>query len=391
MPGRPTIPILTAAVCLACSWCWVIGMVLPIFLIADFGFAGWVAFVLPNVVGAASVGFVLRNGGAAARFLGEQRAAMRVFSLVTLAFHGFVIAHLPHWMGVLDDLAEQARLSEAAAHVAALVVAGLGVAMLTRFAFERLARLAWGVLAVSVVSFVLAAVTTSGDAFVFPTPDETYPFPAVLLAAPALALGFLTCPYLDRTLVRVRAEVDAPDGGGRGRMAFAVGFAGPFLALVLMTALYATGMLGTGVFSYWVLLHIFVQAVYTSGLHARAMRDDGVRTWASMTAMLVGGAVGLVIEHRWFDDAYQGFLWWYALPFPAFVVLLVVWARRVTRGVLIGAGFVVAAATPAFVIGQFESRWGWLAVGVGIVLCGPLVVRLIEGRGEATKGETEAE
>ena len=44
---------------LGCSWTWVIGMFFPVLLLRDYGFMGWVVFAIPNVVGAAAMGWVL--------------------------------------------------------------------------------------------------------------------------------------------------------------------------------------------------------------------------------------------------------------------------------------------------------------------------------------------
>ena len=71
---------------LACSWTWVIGMYLPVLLIRDFGWAGWLAFAVPNVLGAAAMGWILRSPAAAMRLAGEHPQAVRLFSTVTVSF-----------------------------------------------------------------------------------------------------------------------------------------------------------------------------------------------------------------------------------------------------------------------------------------------------------------
>src|SRR3954452_3533913 len=85
---------------LASSWTWCIGMFLPVLMLRDYGGWGWVVFALPNIFGAAAMGWLLRDRNAS---LAVQRAnlpACRWFSLVTLAFHAFfVLALLPKLIG----------------------------------------------------------------------------------------------------------------------------------------------------------------------------------------------------------------------------------------------------------------------------------------------------
>src|SRR5215813_659097 len=85
---------LSWAVYLACSWTWCIGMFLPVLLVRDYGVAGWIAFAVPNVVGAAAMGWTLRDSAASRRVAQEHRTAARWFSLVTIAFQIFFAAWL---------------------------------------------------------------------------------------------------------------------------------------------------------------------------------------------------------------------------------------------------------------------------------------------------------
>jgi len=56
-----------------------------------------------------------------------------------------------------------------------------------------------------------------------------------LLIAPVCLFGFLLCPYLDLTFHRAR-QATAPRAGA---IAFALGFAGPFLLMIVFTLWYA--------------------------------------------------------------------------------------------------------------------------------------------------------
>ena len=76
---------------LGCSWTWVIGMLLPILLVRDYGVWGFVVFAAPNVLGAMAMGLVLQAPGRAARVLDEHRVMAGVFSNFTWVFHLLVL------------------------------------------------------------------------------------------------------------------------------------------------------------------------------------------------------------------------------------------------------------------------------------------------------------
>src|SRR5947199_7998526 len=85
---------LSWAAYLACSWTWCIGMFLPVLLVRDYGLGGWFVFAIPNVIGAAAMGWVLARPGASERLSTEHRTACVAFSAITLAFHAFFLAWL---------------------------------------------------------------------------------------------------------------------------------------------------------------------------------------------------------------------------------------------------------------------------------------------------------
>src|SRR4051794_17500932 len=74
---------------LGMSWTWCIGMFLPVLLIRDYGVRAWWIFAIPNVVGAALMGWVLKNAKSSRRLLENHLHAATLFSLVTIAFHVF--------------------------------------------------------------------------------------------------------------------------------------------------------------------------------------------------------------------------------------------------------------------------------------------------------------
>src|SRR5580692_678947 len=88
----------------ACSWTWCIGMYLPVLLIRDFGPAGWFVFAIPNVIGAAAMGWVLNRPDAAANLSRHHWHAAVAFSVVTILFHAFFVGWLIR--SLIGDAAE---------------------------------------------------------------------------------------------------------------------------------------------------------------------------------------------------------------------------------------------------------------------------------------------
>ena len=79
---------LSWAIYLAMSWTWCIGMYLPVILVRDYGAWAWVIFAIPNVIGAAAMGWVLKDHDSQSMVFAHGRA-IKFFSLVTAAFQIF--------------------------------------------------------------------------------------------------------------------------------------------------------------------------------------------------------------------------------------------------------------------------------------------------------------
>src|SRR5215216_6488221 len=76
------------AIYLGMSWTWCIGMFLPVLLVRDYGIWAWVIFAIPNVVGAAAMGWVLKDYDSQA-IVAAHGHAIKAFSLVTATFQLF--------------------------------------------------------------------------------------------------------------------------------------------------------------------------------------------------------------------------------------------------------------------------------------------------------------
>jgi hypothetical protein len=362
----------------ACSWCWCIGMFFPVFLSVDFGWPGWVVFAVPNVIGAASVGFVLRSPEVARRFAERNRWAVAAFGVVTVLFHVSFLCWFPPTPVLFVER-----------WMLAVVVAGL-TALFASMPLGRAAIAAivlWGLS----VGFELAAMATGGDAPALTLPPGSGELPALALAwtAPVIAIGFLACPFLDATLLEARERA-----GDRGRAVFGWGFGLLFPALILITLSYAGRWIVHGRWSYYTYAHVALQASFTMGVHLRALARMGVvrvrppspsAAGLAAVAAVVAGATLLAVGAGWAYSGLSGrgvpaprlvydvFMSAYGLAFPA-VVVCVAWPRsRGRRGSIPALAVVVALGAPMMWLGAIEGiRW-WLGLAAGVVALGSLV------------------
>ncbi len=399
---------------LATSWTWVIGMVLPVLLCGIFNFWGWLAFAIPNIIGAGAVGYFSYG-----RTLEEKEAFIRkhllmltVFSIVTVLFQLFVISWLiTRLVGPL-----------------ALLMYVLLVSMFMRLgARDRRSDLlvTMGVFVLSLAGLVYFCMETT------PSWMEADFFQLSLVQAKnllwlslALSLGFLACPFMDMTLLRARNEM----GEKASRWAFGVGFGVFFLAMIVFTLAYAKGMefLPAGVLPRArqvfavVALHIILQGAATTALHLGELRRRPLLPGAGMWVALAIGAVGMlvlaglgrevelqasaedaVLVTRWTlhslgaaipsfegldqgEVVYRGFLAFYAFLFPSYAWTCMFNASAdasservsMTRmGVALTLG---AAASGIAAVGFFSNEFFWVFPGVVLILAGPWVAKGLE-------------
>jgi hypothetical protein len=238
-------------------------MFLPVLLVRDFGIWGFVVFAVPNVVGAAGMGWVVKSPELSTSIVRRHRPACIAFSLVTMAFQAFFYALLlgsgtfrpaPLWMPVVP---------------VAAAVAGCGRRPATRFLG------AVAVLAFSGAVFVVYFL--GGDPAVVSSVDAR-PMEVVWLA-PICAFGFGLCPYLDLTFHRARRNLP----GAAGARAFGVGFVVFFLPMILFTLAYLTSAVRASWFSR--------TSLASSFLHSRCTCAR-VRSRPSKGGTLIVSAIG---------------------------------------------------------------------------------------------------
>lgn len=389
------------AVFLGVSWTWWIGMLLPVLLFRDFGPWSFAVFAVPNILGAASMGFVLRDADASRRLIAHHRTACRVFSAVTIAFNfAFGVwllsaAGFPEWRPWI-------------------IAGALGVFILAAFNLRAPLLSATFVWLVSLGGAVWLG--SRGDLHwlgamnVSPRLDPTH----LLALAPVCMLGFLLCPFLDLTFHRARQQLTPR----QSRWSFALGFGAVFASMIALTGFYAWAFLeGSNLLSgAWLAsaasaplaLHLIVQTVFTVLVHdteptAREITpgSHGFDLWRVVPLALVIvflAAIWLGPSLGPFEPAevvYRSLMAFYGLVAPAYVLICVVPYRRVAT--LGGAeastldalrvrtkriGFVVAMllAAPLYTAGFLGDQTWLLLPGVGVILAGRCIVQILLSR-----------
>ena len=355
-------------------------MFLPVILVSEFGLAAWFVFAIPNVLGAAAMGWTLARPGSSERIVEEHRTACVTFSAVTLAFHLFFLTWLTA-AGIIP-------LTFSVTAVAIGFVSGMVKRQWARVDLT----LAWLVLAVSLTVFA--------KGLAHPIIGVDHPIEAdravisLISLAPICIFGFLLCPYLDVTFHRTRQETTP----FAGKVAFGVGFGVVFLAMIVLTLLYTGdfahplsrtdrfGSFGMKLLTGWVALHIAVQAGFKISAHLRALpasRPSDVLIWI-IAATLLALAVFAIQQQKWFDqknaatamlsgdEVYRLFMSFYGLIFPAYVWICMVPLRGFASGPSWRActvtGIAIAIAAPMFWIGFIQEHTLWLIPGVAILL-----------------------
>ena len=362
--------ILLRATFLGTSWTWCIGMFLPVLLVRDYGLWGWIVFSVPNVIGAAAMGWVMRRVDDPNRFYLRHLFACTAFSLVTIAFHLFFM----FWI--------IARLLPGGAIVclvAAAIIFMIGV---------QSGGISGGDIPAAVAVFVISLVAWA----IFAMYGWTWPLttePArnmteLIYLAPVCVFGFALCPYLDRTFqLAYRAS-----GPSSSRIAFGVGFGVIFLLMILFTLCYARRLAAAGESAdfdtigaaAWAIgIHMALQSAFTIAAHLRPTTRVFVPLLAAavlaaaiygIAALVTGGAASRSIG----ETAYRVFMGFYGLVFPTYVLICMIPLNtEPTRRQMSSFAVAVLLALPLFWIGFIEQRTVWLLPGLLIIVTAKVV------------------
>jgi hypothetical protein len=354
------------AIYLASSWTWCIGMFLPVLLVHHYGVWAWIVFAIPNVVGAAAMGWVLRSRASSRVIVRTHATACWWFSVVTFAFHVAFVGCLlgPFIMPSLVTVT--------------LVVTAF---VLIYFAGERWGRadLASSLIVYAIsISMLLAYLLIARSDQSLVTHWSPGGLRSSLMLVPVCMFGFLLCPYLDLTFHEARQSLSAIDS----RKAFGVGFGLFFLVMIVFTLIYAEplalglrGHLIRGEAAVAIGIHMVGQIAFTNAVHTRQQTE---RLRFIVTGCLLAFVVIFIVYNiygffRMYGDemVYRVFMGFYGLVFPAYVWLCMIpgggRVRPTKRQLTIFAAAVIVAA-PMFWMGFILKQLGWLWPGIGVVL-----------------------
>jgi hypothetical protein len=370
---------------LACSWTWCIGMFLPVLLVRDYGVWGFVAFAVPNVVGAAAMGWL--RPGVSEGIVREHGSAVLAFSIVTIAFQMFFLCWVFTWI----PIGGVNGMLHLALWLSIIVLTCVFLLKLRPHRFGALIGAA-AVLLFTVAAFALSAPGLLSEWRQHPLGNPVRPVADLFWLAPVMAFGFGLCPYLDATFHRVRRSTAAV----QSRQAFGIGFGVFFLTCILFTLAYMPSIWrvvrsGTGIDTSLELLlvvYLAMQVVFTVQAHfLEGVSDTGFESRPSyIVVVIVAGALGanmgteegLIRGLLPAEFVYRLFMSFYGLVFPAYVWVCMIPTRDGHSGpsrdkVVVWIAAVVVAA-PMFWMGFIERRTVWLVPGLAVVLLSRAVV-----------------
>ena len=350
------------ALFLGVSWTWCIGMFLPVLLVRDYGRLAWVIFAVPNCLGAAVMGWTLRDAGASRAFVRRHQRACEAFSLVTMAFQIFFAT----WM--------LPRLVGPAGYVGAAV---LIQAAFTPIRSPKFALTAAGT--VYVVSLAIAATMWFDGSLISPEPSHATRADLLGLAGVCL-LGFIFSPYLDLTFHQARQAT----GVNGGRVAFAVGFCVIFASMIVLSLFYAemfNAFLALQIRSLattLIAIHLAVQMAFTVNAHAAALRlptdSDSLGRPVLALTVACAFAAGLAghLDFSFHNLAigeviYRCFLVFYGLLVPAYLL-----SARGRRPLMLFA-ITVVLALPSLWLAFIHRDMKWAMAATAVVVTAGIV------------------
>jgi hypothetical protein len=339
------------AIFLGTSWTWCIGMYLPVLLLRDLGIGGFLVFAIPNVLGAAAMGWIMRSMGQSRLFIAVHWFAAAMFSIVTIAFHVFFIIWIVRPLAGIWTWPAIAGAITVFAILLSRRNAGAWLAAILAFAVS--------------VAAIIWSVRISAVPKIVPRSPTGLPLIDIAFLAPVCVFGFALCPYLDLTFHRARQALDRT----QARFAFVLGFGVVFLLMLLFTAGYSrwlTGPIG-GVIAVILAIHFIAQCGFTMAVHGQSVLiSGGLRLPLAIilvVAIAIAAALGFAGGNSG-ESIYRFFMGFYGLVFPTYVWLCMIPPRRSAARAVIA----ILVAAPMFWMGFIEREMIWLIPGVAVPL-----------------------
>ncbi len=360
---------------LSCSWTWCIGMFLPIILMHRYGWLGFFIFSVPNVIGCAAFGYVVKTPERSKALVEKYKTAISLFAIVTIAFHAFFIAMIS-----LVYLNDYSYLLSAWLPFCVLAI-GIFLAFLPTRYWPILASILWLFSVIAGISFLPLNIVPQGN----------LPWQDAVWLLPITTFGFLLCPYLDPTFHK--ALQCSPS-----KHSFGV-FGVAFMVMIGITTTYIDlglpGYVSTLTIGTLLGLHLALQSIFTIGAHIREgiLIETGKRKTAFIALLAFSSLVAVAIAHRfggvspsgnWLhgsQDDYLRFFVFYGLIFPGLVATFMLTGRAFTPLRISLFALVALLSLPLLEVGYIGSQ-AWLSVL-------PVVVLLMWAFADRTKTLTQ--
>ncbi|MCH7546582.1 MAG: hypothetical protein IID30_09310 [Planctomycetes bacterium] len=334
-------------------------MYLPALMLERFGWPGLLIFAIPNILGCAAFGYILKNRERSLALVLKHRKAMKCFSLVTIAYHVFFIGFASLYL-LPPDLASTWIPLVACP---ALILIGWALSVLP---FRVMPVFALLVYAASLFAFARHGIDPLRDII----GEGSWPSNELVWLAPAFTFGFLLCPYLDPTFHRALQQSD-------NRHAFGV-FGIAFAVMILFTCAYWT--IAQTKLTWIIGAHLLTQSIFTVAVHMKEVRALSIdccqwRTSVTMLAPLIVlplAFAGVLFDNPFqgLDDIYIRFLGFYGLIFPAYVLLFMGPLRTMslTRSNLVTYGMVVIIGSACYEAGYLHHLPWMVIIPLAVLL-----------------------
>lgn len=373
---------LSWAVFLASSWTWCIGMFFPALLYRDFGSVSWWLFTIPNIIGAASVPWILRHESHSADFTRRHDKASFIFSVVTISFQCFFLGWLMsclHWE----------------------MIAALSAVILIMFHTAKSDRQLrfWG-MAVWFISFsaFIFFLNRHGAALTLMEPITSNPTLNLLGLSSVFLMGFAFCPYLDLTFHKARRQFSS----GAAKLVFGLGFLFFFLIMLIFTSAYSPSVLhvffnsnavlvdaGIGA----VLVHMALQAAFTAIAHRRCAIELTQAPTNNVIALTsaAGFLIALLLQRGYvafgFDAReliYISFIGFYGFMAPTYLWIYTL--KNQPNGIKSFFVATIFLAAPFFTVGFLSGngKLGYLSlIGFSIVFASRFIISWLSPKNAA--------
>jgi hypothetical protein len=360
-------------------------------LLRDFGWPSWIVFVVPNVIGAAAMGFVFSDGTASERFVTRHRPACHTFSVVTILFQLYFL----FWAAAV--------IQPPIGLVCGLLLLLLVLCVLSRPRGTGGLVLPCLVFTVSLLIMIWFSRDLPFSQAYLNDPAFGVRAPQLYLLLPVFLFGFLFSPYLDLTFHHVTQQTNPTVT----KASFVLGFGLFFFTLMVFTLLYAPSAIATffnnaeirdapfqlahrtGLRLY-LFIHFALQTGFTAILHLHQLKRPGrggqsrevVFVLLALVAALVLLAIGrnrMMWGLSGYEQIYRVFMSFYGLFAPAYIWICVIpfktggLNRKVDWAFCGGA---ICLALPLFARAFLAEDYRALNPGLCLVLVAPFFRRL---------------